>query len=207
MLVWRGHGIYVIFLAVLAAALSIGPCMYLAETMFPDRDISFDMLNHTTPYVGYAVGGVFLVFSFIVWRIGRRVNDGHNEHTLFFIPFQFWAFIFLGIAGVGVAMAVSGSDIEDAKKSFVEKCVEYEEDTGPAECGCWADAISDNASEAAQLPFYLFLANKWGASDTVDEDVFPDFMAQELTLLDEVDQETFFTAMDASEACFADAEN
>lgn len=202
MLVWRGHGIYVIFLAVLAVILAVAPAAFLAERMFPDTTLSLDLLRLTTPWFGAGLAAGFFFVAILVWRIGKSVNDGHNSHTLFFIPFQFWAIIFALIGGAGVILAFPGDGLETARGEFVDKCVTYEEDAFEKECTCWAQAFADNATEDVQMPFYLFLSDAWGASDTNDDKVLTDFISLELSRVPAANQDSFFIAMDETYACF-----
>src|SRR5882757_1513588 len=89
MIVWRGFGILVLFIAIG----SIFAAMAISESVTHDSDYA-DM--H-----GWVMGSGLFVSAIVCWFWGRYLGrDGPHGHSLFFIPIQWWVPLLL-VAGIG----------------------------------------------------------------------------------------------------------
>jgi hypothetical protein len=73
-----------------------------------------------TVALGYQLGGYpgvpcgFLVAGVATWFVGRRINRSedpkiyHNEHRLYWIPMQYWAFLWLFFALTQTVLGLLG---------------------------------------------------------------------------------------------------
>lgn len=48
--------------------------------------------------LGVGILSSLMVSGFICWYLGRRWNKGSGYHSLYYIPLEFWGYIYWGIA-------------------------------------------------------------------------------------------------------------
>ena len=85
MIIWRGWGFFVI---VLPFALAISGQKIL-EAQYGDGSWA----EHST--LGWTI--VAVISAVITWFLGSWLNKDSNHNTLFFIPAQYWAFIWIAL--------------------------------------------------------------------------------------------------------------
>jgi hypothetical protein len=83
MIIWSGWGILV---AVIGFACFVLTEFAVGSVMQDDR---YYRNNGWPKLVGFAVAAV------ITWFVGRAFNRNSGRHSLFFIPMEYWAVIFL----------------------------------------------------------------------------------------------------------------
>jgi|SRR5262245_8386362 len=88
--VWRGWGL----LALVALFLPLASCAGLMDTR---------------PALGMLIGGLTLVAGGAAcWMLGRRWNRAGTEHSLYFVPLQYWAVPYVLFGAFATVGGVAG---------------------------------------------------------------------------------------------------
>ena len=201
MLIWRGKGLFVLGIILLAAIIPVAISAGIAEQQFPNNDFSFDLFSNTSNWMFVIFGVGFLVGAFACWKIGRSLNAEGNEHALFFIPFQFWAIPMALFGALGALNYFGEPDISNLKSGFINACTLYEEDADRKECTCIANKLQAGTKPIEHIPFFSYLKDQWGSSEMDDDEVIDYFMETYAVDFPKGGQARFMTAMGDAAYC------
>jgi hypothetical protein len=89
-LIWRGRGI----VALLGLFLPLGSCAGLLDW---------------SPLVAFVVGGLTLFAGGVACRhFGRKWNQGSGIHTLYFLPMEWWGWVYMIVGAFFFLVSVAG---------------------------------------------------------------------------------------------------